>query len=220
MVSSDEECAPDHFDCRIEQTDNLLLKIKQAYGLGSSVTNIKWVYKLARGTDNVQDQLEAVLGANESDLGAICLTNEGLEAWLKTRRQAPACGAKRALADGDDGDDTDSPKPPVGNLSDLLYEAVACSMLWEAGVDWLQVATGDLEEKADKARERGTEKGDERAEKYDDLKDEVDRLSEEMEGLYGDGPEPMLSAIIDGDVDAVLGVLGNGTFQLDIGTQE
>ena len=206
------------FDCKIELSEDLIDKIKKAYGLTSVVTNLKWVYKLARSTESVQELLEAALVyAGAAGLDDVCLCNEGFKEWLHAhavRGFAPDRGTKRPL----DSDDHESPDDNE-DLPSLLYEALACSLLWKKGMEWMEEAEGALDEKAEKARERGTDKGEERAEKYEEIRDECERLRDEMDGLFREGPQEMMKGILNGDDGPVRAVLGDGTFHLDIGTE-
>ena len=196
------------FKCEIELSDDLIGKIKKLYGLTSFVANLKWAYKLALSARAVQDLLEAAIDRVDMD-DVPCLCNAGFEEWLQgpvgaACRFAPVCGKKRPL----DSDD----------LPSLLYEALACCLLWQQGTDLMEKATIALNEKAKKAREPGSLDLD-RFLKQDtcEFGDESDRIHSEMTRRFCNGPQEMMNGILNGDADSVLEVLGEDTFHFNLG---
>ena len=220
QTPTDLGVSPSPFKCEIELNDDLIGKIKKLYGLTSFVANLKWAYKLALSARAVQDLLEAAIDRVDMDLleaatdrvdtdDAPCLCNAGFEEWLQgpvgaACRFAPVfCGNKRPL----DSDD----------LPSLLYEALACCLLWQQGTDLMEKATIALNEKAKKPREPGSLDLD-RFLKQDtcEFGDESDRIHTEMTLRFCDGPQQMMDGILNGDADSVLDVLGEDTFHFNL----
>ena len=213
------------FKCEIELSDDLIGKIKKLYGLTSFVANLKWAYKLALSARAVQDLLEAAIDRVDMD-DVPCLCNAGFEEWLQgpvgaACRFAPVCGNKRPLDSDDESrfgihhrkGDKDN-----DDLPSLLYEALACCLLWQQGTDLMEKATIALNEKAKKAREPGSLDLD-RFLKQDtcEFGDESDRIHSEMTRRFCNGPQEMMNGILNGDADSVLEVLGEDTFHFNLG---
>ena len=168
----------------------------------------KWIKKMARLTEIVQDELEAPLEKfKKKGTTDLELTSHGFLDWAD---KANALCNKRAV------DGTRVQASRTNKLTDLLYMAIAASILSCGAVDWLDGDSTSLDEKQDALRERGSEKAEAKADHFDEIKCKIDDIRNDLECRYGDGPSPMRDAIAVGDVDGILETLGYGVFFLDI----
>lgn len=178
--------------------------VKMAKGLvekSKRTADLRWIGKLASMTSNVQNHLEeAIQGAINDDKPA--LNKAGFLAWGRATR-----GKK-------DEHGTELVRMPLVNM---LYLAFAACVAWEEGIDWAEEDSCSLEDQCNRLYDRGTDKAMEQADVLDEAKAELDGYRNEMEGLLQEGQQPMLWALLDGNLDEVVDALQTGCFELDIG---
>lgn len=158
-----------------------------------------WLYRLARLTDKAQYRLEAAIDKIQDYAKIPTLTNEDFCSWARAHRNQKDKRGKELVED---------------HLLNLLYTTWCACLVLDNALDWGNEQIATLEDRIDRARYADKENV---AEELEEIKGSIEEILEPIEDNENEGHDPMIEALTSGDLDAVLVVLDNGFFQLDIG---
>ena len=193
------------FTCEIEDdSEEVTRALEQLVGKKASATNISWLYKFARLTDETQENLEDIVTTNRNS--ELALTTEEFILFVKASR------GKLTLRRNRDG--VTERERGTALMEDAvkrgLYTAFAAAKLWLVADEWLEKQMERVEESMDAARERGTERGDERADALGEIKEEMDAMHDNLQNYmhdYSASSQDMYEAIYEGDPAKVIAAL-------------
>jgi hypothetical protein len=198
----DEEAAKTH-----------LPKMKAVINKQVSYKKSDWMYNLARMTDKVQENMEDLMVEGNREVE---LTLDGLELWLKAT--LGKCTKKRP-ADGGLTEEQVGAQLLGDAVVDMLYTALTTCILFSMGFAWVEEDRAKVEDRLDVLADSESDSADTEMNRLEEVKEVMDLIHEAMENA-GTVAEDLLKGILNGDVEAILNALADGTFQLDIGTAD
>jgi hypothetical protein len=190
------------------EADAVAKLLKTLVGKTGAYENIGWLFKLARFTDFVQDNMQNEIMQTEAWWAGrtgpreINLTPDSFVLWLEAM-QAPSEEDPGAELLGD-------------RMYDLMYTALAASVLAIKGFAWLEDDMQEVDERIDVLVEKDTDAAAKQMEVLEVIKGTMDLVHEEMEKLSSTHID-MVDAILTADLGGILDAVEDGTFQLDIG---
>ena len=155
----------------------------------------------ARLSLKVEENMEKVVD-DAAPRDKIPLTNEDFLAWSRAERGHNDARGKELKANA---------------LVGMCYLAWTTAVMLEELPDAVRTKCEELEERADRNRERESDAAQERADKYDEIRDEFEAYADTCEGICTEPAGNLRAALETGDLDAAVDALQNGDFFLDIG---
>jgi hypothetical protein len=206
------QCSINAADLEKKEVVNM---IKAWVGKTGKCSNISWIYKVGELTFRVQNNLEnAISNAGSKQ---VSLTLDSFILFLKAK--IGKCSKKRK---GDDSlSEYDQAKKLLCNpVYNLLYTALALSVLVVDGFGWLEDDMGKVEDLIEKLEGKESDSAVEKREKLEEVKETMDSIHGEYE-LVTIMHEEMMHAILRsnvyGIIDSVQEIVSE--YALDIGSE-
>ena len=199
-------------DLEGEPTSKLL---KTLVGKTASIKKLNWLFKLARLTDKVQENIpekieELIKG--QSPPRELSLTHASFVLWLKAT--LGKCTKKRK--DDEPSEEEVGAELLSDRLLDLMYTAIAAAVLFSKCFSWLENDIEKVDNRIDVLSGKVSDKAQQEMEELEEVKGNMYGFYGDMENL-GLIHKNTLESILDGNVKAVMDAMVLGNFQFDIG---
>mgnify|MGYP001381862570 CR=1 FL=1 len=196
----DEDAQGNMIESSLGVTAQVQNAMEAIVGYKPAFQNLLHVNETAKLSYRVQENLEKVFSAAASH-DKIPLTNDDFLAWSRAMRGRSDARGTELMNNA---------------LVNMCYLAWTTAVMLEELPDAIRTKCSELEERAEKNREKESDAAHERADGYDEIRDEFEPYADDCEACI----EPagtLRTALEAGDLNAAVAAIENGDLFLDIG---